>query len=285
MSAIKTVSVIGASGNIGAPTVQALLESGFQVTALTRECSTSTFPPGVNVKSVVFASLDSRLIVDACVAVGVKRFIPSEFGVADYKSGLPYPEMAGAIQGKLDLLDYLQSKSDANPAFTWTRICTGLFLEWALTVGHLRFDKAAHAAGIFDSGDEPFHVSSYPFIGKAMAAVLSRPKETANRYLVIASFTASQNKLLHVIEELYGQSWTVEHLSGTEIRKAAEKETREKGRDAGIRPYQDLLACFLYADGMGAHAKPQYTDNKLLGFEEDVEDPKETLREWLAGRI
>lgn len=133
--------------------MQALQKAGFQVTALTRECSTTAFPPGIDVKRVDFACLDpvkdalrgqdavismvstassdqQRLLVDACVAVGVKRFIPSEFGVADYQSALPYPEMAGVIQGKLDLLDYLQSKSDANSGFTWTRICTGLFFEW-----------------------------------------------------------------------------------------------------------------------------------------------------------
>jgi 5,10-methylene-tetrahydrofolate dehydrogenase/methenyl tetrahydrofolate cyclohydrolase len=46
---IKTVMVIGASGSVGPPIVEALLASGFSVSALTRASSNSTFAAGTKV--------------------------------------------------------------------------------------------------------------------------------------------------------------------------------------------------------------------------------------------
>ncbi|KAL4970922.1 aromatic alcohol reductase [Aspergillus stella-maris] len=308
MSSIKTVSIIGASGNIGAPAVQELLKAGFQVTALTRKDSASTFPLGVRVQRLDFDSFaelkdaftgqdavvstistagsstgQQLLMVDAAVAAGVKRFIPSEFGVADYANSLPYPEMANVIRGKLELLEYLIVMAKQHEGFPWTRICTGLFFNWALVVGHLGFNRHAQSASIYDSGDEPFHVSSHSFIGKATAAILRLPDKTRNRFLVVASFIGTQNKLLEAIEGLSGSKWQVKKIDSEAVRRAAVDEIDQKGADVDFRAYQDLLACFLYGDGKGTHAKPAATDNELLGLES--EDPEDTLREWLAGRI
>jgi uncharacterized protein YbjT (DUF2867 family) len=81
-----------------------LLAAGFEVTVLTREGSTHSFPASVAVKHVDYDSLDSLvnalqgqdavvstlgsialqeqqlLLVEAAVKAHVKRFIPSEFG-------------------------------------------------------------------------------------------------------------------------------------------------------------------------------------------------------------
>src|ERR1700677_2297421 len=103
MSSIKTVAVVGASGNIGAPTVKLPHEAGFEVTAITRADSSSTFPDYVKVKPVDYTSIpdltDAFTRIDAVVAsvgyfaldiqpnlieaaaqTGVSRFIPTEFG-------------------------------------------------------------------------------------------------------------------------------------------------------------------------------------------------------------
>ncbi len=121
------------------------------VTALTREGSTATFPAGVASKAVDYSSVQSltaalggqdavvstiataaiagqQLLVDAAVAAGVKRIIPSEFGVNTRFLG---KEPIGTIlQGKIQTLNYIHEKWKQNPSFTWTGISTGLFFDW-----------------------------------------------------------------------------------------------------------------------------------------------------------
>lgn len=98
---IRNVLILGASGTLGAPTLQQLSRAGFQVTILTRPDSSATFPPGFNVvhaaysdkialsmalqnqDAVVFALGHvppeiEPLLVDVAADAGVKRFILGE---------------------------------------------------------------------------------------------------------------------------------------------------------------------------------------------------------------
>jgi putative NADH-flavin reductase len=139
------------SGNVGKPIVDELLAAGFSVTALTRPSSTATFPDGVTVKKVDYESSDSlkeafagqdavvsaiatpavggqQIIVDAALAAGVKRFIPSEFGInTRIVGGTPIGKI---LTGKVGTVDYLASKAKENPDFSWTGLSTGLFFDW-----------------------------------------------------------------------------------------------------------------------------------------------------------
>jgi len=133
--------------------VRELIAAGFTVTALTREGSASTLPKvdGLTVQKVDYASFDSlweaftgqdavvsvvataaigvqNVAVDAAVAAGVKRFIPSEFGVNTRKTqGLPIGKI---LAGKVGLVDYLDEKARENEGFSWTGLSTGLFFDW-----------------------------------------------------------------------------------------------------------------------------------------------------------
>jgi uncharacterized protein YbjT (DUF2867 family) len=88
---------------MGVPVVLALLESGFDVMATTRQQSAATFPARVTDNKIDTTSTDTltkalkgqdavvstvgtaaastqKTIIDAAIAAHVKRFIPSEFG-------------------------------------------------------------------------------------------------------------------------------------------------------------------------------------------------------------
>jgi hypothetical protein len=141
------------SGNLGQAVVRELLDAGFAVTVLTREGSTSTskLPSEVVSKEVDYSSVDSlrsalegqdglvstvatgavggqRPLVDAAVAVGVKRIIPSEFGINTRFLG--NSQIGTILQGKIQTLNYIHEQSKKNPSFTWTGISTGLFFDW-----------------------------------------------------------------------------------------------------------------------------------------------------------
>lgn len=121
------------------------------MTAFAREDTTATFPSNLTVKKVNYDSVESLTaalkgqdavvstiatvavgnqgpLVDAAVAAGVKRFIPSEFGINTRIVG---DDVIGQILvGKIKTLDYIIEKSKANPSFTWTGVSSGLFFDW-----------------------------------------------------------------------------------------------------------------------------------------------------------
>ena len=127
-----------------------LLATGFNVTAFTRDDSKTSFPAGVTAKKVDYSSLESLkealsgqdavvstiatpaigqqlLLVDAAFAVGIKRFIPSEFGVNTRTLG--DAKIAKILGGKIKVVNYLQEKAKENSSFTWTGLSNGLFFD------------------------------------------------------------------------------------------------------------------------------------------------------------
>jgi len=132
--------------------VSELVKAGFKVTVLSRLSSDSnaTLPDGVTLRKVDYGLVDSirpavegqdavvsvlgtfavgfqQPLVDASLAAGVKRFIPSEFGVNTRKAiGKPLGKL---LLFKIQLVDYLEAKAKENPNFTWTGISIGLFFD------------------------------------------------------------------------------------------------------------------------------------------------------------
>ncbi|ORY65105.1 uncharacterized protein BCR38DRAFT_408848 [Pseudomassariella vexata] len=298
---IKNVTIVGASGNVGAPVLRALLDANcFTITVLIRPTSTSTFPPGPTVEEVDFdshASLVSALkgqdavictvpegvqqpIIDAAVAAGVRRFILSEFGLDTRTITTDQLEGLGKImQGKVQMLEYIQNKSKENPGFTWTAIKTGPFFDWGLAWGSLGFEKKTKTAQICDSGNERFPACNLPFVGKAVVAVLQHLDKTANAYLEVASFNTTQNDILALIKKNSsdGAEWNVIHTGSTEIKKAGLESLGKGDFFGGFIP---LLMNHWFADGAGRALKLEDSANAILGLAE--EDPESAIKAWLA---
>lgn len=62
------------------------------------------------------------------MAAGVKRFIPSEFGINTRK--VQGTTIGKILAGKVAVVDYLAEKARENPGFSWTGLSTGLFFDW-----------------------------------------------------------------------------------------------------------------------------------------------------------
>lgn len=159
--AIKTVAVVGASGNVGKAVVKALLDSGFDVTAITRPNSTSTFPSSIDVRRAnpnsfeelktalagqdavvsasateVVAGAGQNPLIDAAVTAGVKRFIPSEFG-HDLHRLERFPEgktLRQLLDGKARTAQYIADQAKANPSFSWTGVGNSMFFDWVSSI-------------------------------------------------------------------------------------------------------------------------------------------------------
>ena len=292
MAPLKSVLLVGATGNAGAPILAALTaDQTFKVSVLTRASSTSTFPPSVTIHKVsddyplpdliaAFQGQDavistiSRLsietqkrMIDAAVQAGVKRFIPSEFG------GDPDNEKTAALlpeftEGKKPVLDYLKGKAQEG-RITWTGIATGPFWDMAVSTGFMGFSPTSHSATICRPGTMKWATTRLATIGLAVKNTLLLPEKTANRYLYIASFMASYDEIIAAFEKAQGVKWQVEYVDPEEQRALGRKKMDEgKEYEAALL----LLRYMVSQEGYGGDY-PTYRENgnEILGL------PKETL--------
>ncbi|RYO93749.1 hypothetical protein DL766_002988 [Monosporascus sp. MC13-8B] len=294
--AIKNVVVAGGSGNLGKAIVKELLKAGYKVTVFARENSTSTFPSEVPVRKVDYGSVESlkhalegqdavvstlatvavvsqNPLIDAAVEAGVKRLIPSEFGInTRIVEGTAIGQL---LQGKIKSVDYLEEKSKANPGFTWTGVSSGLFFDWGLKHGASGFNKSTKTATIYDSGNEAVQASNLRFIGRAVAAILANEDKTANKYLSVGSPNFSQNEVLKIVERETGEKWEVQKASTADEGKIG----LEKLSKGDYSAFSNLLKERIFKDGAGLAAKGDSSANGLLGLQE--ESLEDTIKAWL----
>ncbi|KAJ9296544.1 hypothetical protein DTO271G3_5242 [Paecilomyces variotii] len=255
--AIKNVAIIGAGGNLGPSIVKNLTSSphNYNVSVLSRQESSYKAPAGVTliktdyspeslvsalkgqdaVVSAITTSavLEQKKIIDAAIAAGVKRFIPSEFG-CDSSNPVTLQRVP-PLNAKNQIREYLESKQDQ---IEWTAIYTGSFFDWGLKVGFLGCNLPEATMTIYPAQkDVLFSTSTLDFIGKAIAQTLSpsiAPK-TANQRLRVRSFTTSQTQILAVLEKATGKKWTVVEADlDASVKDAEEKLSKSDFSGVGI---------------------------------------------------
>ncbi|KAH7136939.1 hypothetical protein B0J13DRAFT_640625 [Dactylonectria estremocensis] len=226
---IKNVSIAGVTGNVGAPALKELLESGFNVTVLARK-QPSDLPDGTAVKVVDFGSIESltaalkgqdavvdatntpgttvvsKHLIDAAIAAGVYRIIPSEF------SGNPNDAALRALPPfvtKAEVYSYLKEKTDGTKT-TWTTISNQAFLDWGMRYGILNIDlKNKKLTRLFD-GNYVLEWTLLESVAKGISGALKKPAETENRNCYIYSVKKSQNQMFELAKEALGGDWQVE---------------------------------------------------------------------------
>ncbi|KAF9698479.1 hypothetical protein EKO04_003762 [Ascochyta lentis] len=294
---IKNVIIIGSGGNLGPSVLKAFLNSSFNTSVLSREGSSSTFPSGVNVLRANYESIDSlkqafqgqdavisivggsalgdqNKLIDAAVAAGVKRFIPSEYGVDTTNPKVL--AIAPFFQAKISTVDYLKSKEDA---LSWTAVATGAFLDWGLKVGFLGLNSANKTATIFDSGNAKFSTTNLSTIGTALVKVLENAEATKNQRVYIGEFQVSQNEILAAAEKITGQKWTVNKVSAKD-HIAAGNGLLQKGDFSGIG---NLIQSVIFNDEELADLRKVGLWNEKLGIAQgSFED---SIKAGLAGKL
>jgi uncharacterized protein YbjT (DUF2867 family) len=202
-----------------------------------------------------------KKIVDAAVAAGVQRIIPSEFG---HNTTLPEFRKLPVFTAKIELQEYLK-KVSAESGITYTVVATGPFLDWGLDDPHgfLLGSLKEHTAEIYDGGDKPFSVTTVTDTGKGVAGILRHPEETKNRAVCIESARVTQNQLLRIAQELTpGVEWSVTHSSTDELRKKALAKHAEGGFDEDIVVSMIKVSIF----NSGFPTAFEQSDNDLLGI-------------------
>lgn len=315
MSAIRNVLIAGATGSVGSTILTALLaEPSLNITILSRTSSRATFPPNIPVIKVsdayttseltlAFASQDAIVIalttssvtkdgkdglafrlIDAAVAAGVKRFIPSEFGANNLdpraRNLVPVYDIKGAM------LEYLIAASKAtNGKLTWTSISCGSWLDWALdpskSGNFLGIDVKARTATIYDSGNARFAVTTSGNTGLAVVRALKAEGETANKQVFLSDFVTTTREIIASLEKQTKEKFEIRHKeSGSEI------EMLRKKYDAGdFNATFPILAMSFGADvdvGYDFEKEQQVWNEKLglpkVGLDEVVKEAIELAK-------
>ncbi|KAI1658913.1 NAD(P)-binding protein [Daldinia decipiens] len=280
MSSITKVTIAGATGNVGPTVVKQLLADGFEVTVLARKGATKTFPPSVTVAEIDYESpesLEKALsgqdavvstvgfeglpyqipLIQAAVKVGIKRFIPSEYGGdAENEKTLSLPP----FQAKKAVTELLKKEAVAG-SITYTLISTGPFLDMGLQYGFL-IDVKGKNITLWNGGDRPFSSSTISSTAKAVSEVLKHLEETKNRNVYVNNVQISLKKLLEQAKKVVGSDgWKSEVKSTDENLKQAYTEL-EKGNNDRMA----FIASAVWGEGYGGDFKK--VDNDLLGVKE-----------------
>jgi len=297
---IKKVALAGATGALGAPMLQALLEAGFNVTVLTRPTSTHTFSSNVQVKKVEYHDIESlksalagqealistittsaidqqKLLIDAAIAANVQRIIPSEFG-CDLEN--PKTRELPVYADKVELEQYIQTRcgqqsNDEEGKTTYTFVFNNAFLDWGLDAKFL-LDVAGRKIEIYDGGNRPFTTTTLAQVARGTVLVLQHLEQTANRSVRLHGTGMTQNRLLEIAKRVVGgEGWEVTESDCETIRKESyanfEKEPANwLGWGIGF------LKVAIYGEGFGGDFTEE-NDNALLGVTELDEKAVEEL--------
>ncbi|KAH8714705.1 isoflavone reductase [Ilyonectria robusta] len=294
---LKNVSLVGASGNVGSSVLPELLKSDLVLSAVTRETSSAKFPEGVtHVKSdfslsslteafkgqdAVISMLpitalgDQAVVIEAAIAAGVKRFIPSEYG-SDSTSDAVIA-VVPFFEGKKKYLEYLKSQESS---ISWTALFTGPFFDWGLAAGFVGFDFATKTSTLIDGGKTRFTTSNVAQIGRAIVAVLSHATETANKLVFVESFTTTQLEIHAALEKASGEEWKVVNKTSESVRAEGFKLLGEGKILEGGGSL--ITALVLGKEGLEDHSDVEGGIwNSRLGL--PVETVEETVQQvWLA---
>ncbi|KAF2721226.1 NAD(P)-binding protein [Polychaeton citri CBS 116435] len=301
MSSIQKVALAGATGALGKPVLQALLDAGFTVTALTRasSSSSSSFPSSVHVAKVDYddvASLTTALkgqdavvstiagaaisqqikLIDAAIAAGVKRVIPSEFG-SDTSN--PKTATLPVFKDKVAASEYLVEKSkESEGKLSYTFVLNNAFLDWGVEHKFI-IDIYGKKITLYDGGETPFSTTTLASVGKATAASLTHAEETKDRIVKIHNAVITQRQLLAIAQRVVGSDgWTIEESSTDDAVNKANEDA--KNGNVGLPQIVGWLSRAIYAPGYGGEFKD--VDNELLGITEIGEEGVEKVIRGLA---
>ncbi|GKZ23763.1 hypothetical protein AbraIFM66951_000582 [Aspergillus brasiliensis] len=299
MPKIETVAIAGASGALGPHVLEALVNAGFRVSILTRSRKPGAYASNINVFEVDFNSVKSltaalegvdaivstvgiaaienqTVLIDAAIAAGVKRFIPSDYGNVTTN---PKLENFPIYNPMFKVRNYLQEKAAAGE-LSWTVLACGAFLDLVLNTPAL-LDFQNHAVTLLDEGDNRISSTSFAALGRAIVAILQNFDATENKVIRVSEAILTQNKLLGFAKELRPDiKWRISKEQTSVLLQ--EGLGLFGAGDFSPQAFMKLMkGTALAGDTYGAAY--DVTDNELLGIKELAPaDLKKLVAEKLA---
>ncbi|KAF5612317.1 NAD(P)-binding domain protein [Fusarium subglutinans] len=284
----RKIAIIGSSGQVGQPTVKALLAPGIHtITAVQRIEATSTFPPEVIVTygdlkdefflASTFQGHDAVVLmpplphlvslqepaVRAAAKAGVPYILPAEFGPDPFSSKLI--EDNQLLQDKQKIRDLIEELGVSS----WISVAVGPFLDMNIKSGLWGIDVANRKATIWTGAVGKVNTSSVAQTGQATAAVLSLPgrdlSRCKNKAFYVPSFRLSQKELLLAVQKATGtadQDWEIDYQDVNDAMKDCNGKIQQK--DAAAPFVKFFLTHFREGSGGDFESKVDVSEVKKL---------------------
>lgn len=175
---------------------------------------------------------------------------------------------------------------------SYLSVTTGFWYEWSLAIPpSFGFDFPNKQVTFIDDGETKISTSTWPQVGRAVAALLSLPikpeggnaerclEHFKNQIIFVNSFNVSQKDMLESVLRVTSdklEDWTITKEPARERYAAAAKALQTGDRMAYVRM---MYTRVFYDDGNGDFETRRGTSNKLLGL------PKESIDEATSRAI
>jgi hypothetical protein len=205
------------------------------------------------------AGLESqKLLIDAAVAAGVQRFIPSDFGVCTTSSKvltLPLYSTLASIR------HYLMDKA-ATSALSYTILAPGSFLEYFL-LSPMVVDFKNHAVAFIDGGNNRVSATTISSAGRAVCGILTSFDKTKNRVVYATETILTQKQILDIAKEIKPEiEWTTSNIKSSDILREG-LDAFASGDYSAVRKV--LIGTVFGGEEYGTAYDEN--DNSLLGIE------------------
>lgn len=280
-----------------------LLAHGFDVTILVRKSSdTSSFPASAKVKKVDFESTDDlttalagqdafvdctlvqddtpKRLIDAALAAGVSRYIPSDWSVDPLNNAAnSLPVFSKRVERDNYLFEKCQSSGGK---LTWTIVANGPFLDWNLRTGFMGINLFNKRAELMDGGDNRVVWTTLDSVGKAVAGVMEHPEETRNRPVYVHSVVKSCREMLkHAQTALGADGWQIVNVNADEANNQALADLQSGKFD--MATFGTMIR---YANSKPEMSAPWVkSDNGLLRVPSMMDDELEGLIKKISGVV
>jgi hypothetical protein len=281
-------------GQLGSFVVSQLATAGYTVTVLTRSIDKlGPLPSGVTGVEVDYSSVPSLTtalkgkdvliatlamdaisfqfpLLEAAIAAGVKRYIPSEY------SGITLDPVAKQMPPLKLVMDAQKAALDAaeEGKIEYTIIAPGGFLNLMLNAP-IVLDWEHATARLYDGGESKMSVSRLSTVAKAIRSVLDKGDQYKNKIVKVHDGIITQAKTLAIAKQEKPETkWTEIHVDTVPFVEDGLK----KLADGEASP--ELVAAVVLAKSFGNDVRfwwnEEELDNKDLGIDgltnEEIED-------------
>lgn len=270
-----------ANGNLGPAVLEQLLIAGFDVTVLTRQDSAQDFDSRVRVEKVNYESLDSLKkaltgqevvistlnvgvvpravhlrLIDAAVAAGVKRFVPSEYGCDTTN---PQVAKLPVFADKISVQEHLKNASQSS-GLSYSLLITGPFLDWGIQNGFI-INLSGSEVTLYDGGHNVFSATTLSGVGKSLVGIINNLDATENSVVYVEEARISQNDLLR----LSGKEITTRNVLTVDLEKKSFEELGKPSPNPAVFATGFILRAIL-GEGFGSLFDTKKLSNDLVGL-------------------
>lgn len=167
---------------------------------------------------------DQYRMIDAAIAAGVRRYVPSEYGLNNMRPDTQALNTVFHDKGKVQ--EYLREKA-AEGSIEWMSIACGMWLKWGMAHDFVGMHVKEGKFVFWDDGDGNFSCTTEENTAAGLVRALKMPDDTKNMCIFLSDFAITQKQLLAAIEMIQGVKYATESVNSQDFIKEKQEAVRQ----------------------------------------------------------